>query len=455
MDSVEIIAAAVLYEGYVLWPYRRSTRKNQQRWTMGGVYPRGHSQACNNSDPYLMQTQCLLTGNSPKVRVKVRFLHVVERQVARHNADATRDFVDELQVGQMRHLAWEEATEREIVIDDIEPAALKTPRHVDIDIPAGSAEEVLRDENGKVVGALVRSWQALRALVEIEGEALEESGFRLTVRVTNGTAWNGEDRKGTLQKTLVAAHTILTVEDGEFISLMDVPDSFKAAAEVCENIKTWPVLAGEIGEKNTLLSSPIILYDYPQIAPESSGDFYDGAEIDQLLLLNVLTLTDAEKDEMRATDPRAKAILERSEALNAEDFMKLHGAIREFRVLQQDDKTDICEIKDTMNAELPDIFANPFEEMDKAPPQSVTIGGVEIGKGSRVVLRPRAGGDIMDVVLAGKIAVIEAIDQDYDDRIHLSVTIEDDPGQEFGRERVLGHRFFFLPEEVEPLEPTT
>ena len=456
MDSVEKVAAAVLYEGYVLWPYRRSTRKNQQRWTMGGVYPRGHSQACNNSDPYLMQTQCLVTGQAPKVRIKIRFLHVVERQVARHNADETRDFVDELQIGQMRHLAWEEATEREIVIDDIELAALKTPRNVEIDIPAGSTEEALHEENGKVVGALVRSWQALRALVEIEAEALQERGFRLTVRVTNGTAWNGEDRKGTLQKTLVAAHTILTVEDGEFISLMDVPNEFKVAAEACRNIKTWPVLAGEIGTANTLLSSPIILYDYPQIAPESSGDFYDGAEIDQLLLLNVLTLTDAEKDEMRATDPRAKAILERSEALNAEDFMNLHGAIREFRVLQRDDKPDTCEITDTMQATKaePDIFANPFEEMDKAPPQSVTIGGVEIGKGSRVVLQPRAGGDIMDVVLAGKIAVIEAIDQDYDDKIHLSVTIEDDPGQEFGRERVLGHRFFFLPEEVEPLEPT-
>lgn len=289
MDSVEKIAAAVLYEGYVLWPYRRSTRKNQQRWTMGGVYPRGHSEACKNSDPYLMQTQCLLTGQAPKVRVKVRFLHVVERQVARQNDDETREWVDELQIGQMRHLAWEEATEREIIIDDIELAPMKTPRRVEIEVPAGSAEESLNDENGKVVGALVRSWQALRGLIEIEAEALQ-NGFRLMVRITNETEWNGEDRKGTLQKTLVAAHTILTVENGEFISLMDVPDEFKAAAEACENIKTWPVLAGENGEKNTLLSSPIILYDYPQIAPESSGDFYDGAEIDQLLLLNVLTL---------------------------------------------------------------------------------------------------------------------------------------------------------------------
>src|SRR5947209_18953159 len=83
MDALEQIAAAVLYEGYVLWPYRRSATKNQQRWTFGGVYPRAYSEARGEDDPWIMQTQCLVSGDREStIEVKVRFLHVVERRVA-------------------------------------------------------------------------------------------------------------------------------------------------------------------------------------------------------------------------------------------------------------------------------------------------------------------------------------------------------------------------------------
>ena len=85
-DPVEKIAAAVLYEGYVLWPYRRSAQKNQRRWTFGGVYPRAYSEAEGGSDPWLMQTQCLVVGERPTVEVQVRFLHVVKRRVGRKDA---------------------------------------------------------------------------------------------------------------------------------------------------------------------------------------------------------------------------------------------------------------------------------------------------------------------------------------------------------------------------------
>jgi hypothetical protein len=421
MDAVEKIAAAVLYEGYVLWPYRRSAHKNQQRWTIGGVYPRGHSAACNDSDPCFNQTQCLVIGVAPTVRIKIRFLHVVARNVARQSTDSTREFVDELQIGEEKFLSWEEAAEREILVDDLRLAELKEPRRVAIEIPAGSSEELLRGEDGEVAGVLVRSWRALCGEVAIEAESLQENLFRLTVRISNTTAWNHEARRETLQKTLVSAHTIFTVENGAFVSLMDTPDEFKAAAQSCKNIKTWPVLAGEAGDRSTLLSSPIILYDYPQIAPESGGDFFDGAEIDQLLLLNVLTLTDAEKAEMRASDPRAREILERSEALTAEDFMSMHGTIRDFRVLQPDVPPA------DSSGPFQNSFQNPFSFLETPAPQSVCVGGVELKKGSRVRLRPRAGGDIMDVVLAGKVGIIEAIEQDYEERIHFAVVIEDDP----------------------------
>ncbi len=131
--------------------------------------------------------------------------------------------------------------------------------------------------------------------------------------------------------SLLSAHTILRVQDGEFVSLLEPPPPFQEAAGACRNTGTWPVLAGEAGQRDTLLSSPIILYDYPQIAPESPGDLFDGAEIDEILSLRILTLTDQEKDAMRRSDERARSILERTEALPPEHFMKLHGVLRGLR----------------------------------------------------------------------------------------------------------------------------
>jgi hypothetical protein len=206
---------------------------------------------------------------------------------------------------------------------------------VGIDIPGGSREEPLAEPGGEVVGAVVRKWRTLCGTVEVEAEPLQEGTFRVTVGITNTTPWGGEDRESTLRRTFASTHTALEVEGGEFVSLMDPPEELRGAVQGCENLKTWPVLVGEEGERTMLLSSPIILYDYPQIAPESPGDLFDGGEIDQLLVLNILSLTDEEKEEMRASDPRTREILERTEALSQEELMNLHGAVREFRMLRE------------------------------------------------------------------------------------------------------------------------
>jgi hypothetical protein len=337
VDAVKKIAEAVLYEGYILWPYRRSATKNQQRWTFGGVYPRAYSEARGEDDPWIMQTQCLVVGDEQTtIEVKVLFLHVVERTVGRKNAEGAIGSVDELRVGGELYLPWDEATEREIAVGRFELSELlESPKRVGIDISGGSEEEPLADPSGEVVGALVRGWRTLCGTVEVEAEPLREGTFRVTVRITNTTPWEGEDRESALKQTFVSTHTALEVEGGEFVSLMDPPEELREAAQECENIKTWPVLVGEEGERKMMLSAPIILYDYPQIAPESPGDLFDGTEIDQLLIFNVLTLTDEEKEEMRASDPRAREILERTESLSPEELMKLHGAIREFRMLRE------------------------------------------------------------------------------------------------------------------------
>jgi hypothetical protein len=335
VDAAKKIAEAVLYEGYLLWPYRRSARKNQQRWTFGGVYPREYSVARGEDDPWIMQTQCLVSGDEGStIEVKIRFLHVVERKVGKKFGEALQ-YVDELRIGGERYLAWDEAAEREVAAGRFELSELlASPEKVEIDIAGGSTEEPLAEAAGEVAGALVRSWRPLRGAVEVRAERLQEGTFRVTARITNTTPWSGEDRESTLRQTFVSTHTTLYVAAGEFVSLIDPPEELSAAAEGCENLKTWPVLVGEEGERSTMLSSPIILYDYPQIAPESPGDLFDGTEIDQMLILNVLNLTDEEKEEMRASDPRGREILERCESLSPEELMKLSGTFRDVRMLR-------------------------------------------------------------------------------------------------------------------------
>ena len=136
-------------------------------------------------------------------------------------------------------------------------------------------------------------------------------GQRLTVTIRNTTPWTGGDREEALRHTMCSTHTIL--RGGRFVSATE--------ADGCLNLGTWPVLVGE----DTMLSSPIILEDHPRIAPESPGDLFDGGEIDGLLALNILALTDYEKAEMRATDPRTREILERTEGLTQEQLLRLSG----------------------------------------------------------------------------------------------------------------------------------
>lgn len=480
MTTVEQIAETVLYEGYLLWPYRRSAQKNQQRWTFGGVYPRRYIEARGNagSDPdslWWMQTECLLRADerdspavTPHVTVKVRFLHVVRRDVLRCLPDGSRHAVDELQVGSQRYLAWDEATERTVTCEllalsgGIANRPYTARRVVPIDIPAGQLEEPLKGPDGDMQGWLVRSWEALKGSLHIKARPVDEEQnlYRLTVRINNETPWHGEQselRQPLSHYTFNSTHTILNVQDGAFISLMDPPPELVAEARACENVKTWPVLAGAVGaghdpprQHHTMLSSPIILYDYPQVAPESPGNLFDSTEIDELLILNLLTLTDEEKEEIRATDPRARELLERSESLSGEDFMRLHGAIREFRTLRPSADPDV-----PRTSEVPGTWL--MEELERPAPEHVLIDGEPIRAGSRVRLHPRPGGDIMDLALDQKIAIVQAIEQDYEGRVQLAVVLEDDPGRDLAldqKQQALGHRFFFSPEEVEPLPET-
>jgi hypothetical protein len=337
VDTVRRVAQAVLYEGYLLWPYRRSALKNQRRWTFGGVYPQPYSTAGHDDDPWMMRTECLLEGDDRgTVDVTVRFLQVVRRDVGRLR-DGELELVDELTVGDERHLAFQEAVEREVGAPGLSVAGLlRAPRRVEIDIAAGASVDPLADPAdpaGGAAGAVVRSWNALRGCVETGAERVAPDVYRLAVTITNTTGWSGRRHEEAVAHALISTHTVLHARGGRFVSLMDPPDALKEQAAACRNVKTWPVLIGEEGERHTLLSSPIIMYDYPRVAPESPGDLFDATEIDQLLTLSTMALSDEERRELRDTDPRARALLDRCASLAPEQLMRLHGTFRDVRAL--------------------------------------------------------------------------------------------------------------------------
>jgi hypothetical protein len=332
-DQVRQIADAVLYEGYILWPYRRSALKNQQRWTFGGVYPQAWA-ATHPDDGSLMRTDCLLEGGGgARIDVSIRFLQVVARQPFANGEDGPVA-VDELDAGTDRHLAWEEAIERAVGLEAQAVGELSSPREREIDVPAGIEEEEVIGADGGPVGHLSRSWRELRGRLSVRASQAEGGLWRVAVDIENISPFEGRAREAALEQTFCSCHTVLRVRDGDFVSLTDPPEHALDEAARCENAGTWPVLVGEEGDRSTLLSSPIILSDYPQVAPESPGDLFDSSEIDQMLILNILTLTDEEKREMRESDPRAREILERTEALTSDQLMQLHGTIREMNVIR-------------------------------------------------------------------------------------------------------------------------
>ena len=336
---VNRIADAVLYEGYILYPYRPSV-KNRQRWTFGGLYPEAWCQA-QGGESSASQTECLVRGGTTTVvEVVARFLHLTARQVNEGERPPFRP-VDVLRVGDRLFQTWQEAEEREVTVGEGTLGELAArPLNWPFAFPGGRRSELLRGPGGEVVGALVREQQPVTGAILMVAAEVEPGLFRLTVRVENRAPLGNAERRSrddALLSALVSAHTILGVRGGEFISLMDPPQGLRKAAAACRNVGTWPVLVGEEGRADMMLSSPIILYDYPQVAPESPGDFFDGTEIDEMLTLRIMTLTDDEKRAMAAVDERAGALLARTEAMAREQLLGLHGAVRGLRPLSGED----------------------------------------------------------------------------------------------------------------------
>jgi hypothetical protein len=302
--------------------------------------------------------------------------------------------------------------------------------------------------------------------------------IRLTARTENLTPYEGDPdvRKDAMSHSLVACHTLLGLSPegaGRFISLLEPPEWAKPAAEACRNIHTFPVMIGDRQREDVMLSSPITLYDWPQIAPESPGDLFDATEIDEILILRTMTLTDEEKAEARATDPRAAAIIDRVDDMPPEIMDRLHGAVRYLRDVTAGSarKEGIPEFG--TGADGVPVFGEhrPFGEefADRRPADSspiwdpandpgvnpdtdtVTIDGVPVAKGAKVRLRPGTRrSDAQDMFLAGKVADVQAVFHDLEDKMFLAVTLEEDPNADLQIEH--GRFLYFSPDEVEAVQ---
>ena len=445
LNSIRAIANAVLYEGYILYPYRPSSIKNRQRWTFGGVFPKAFDQ---QGDASRMETQVLLRGGEQAAfNVHFRFLQVMTREVGQlatpaqelpEEGEPALTRVPSFNVDGRELLAWEEAIEREIGLGPLRPADIQERRDVTAVLLQRRARIRAgpRSERSASSPLSFARRITIQGVVEAKAQRLSSDVWKLTIGIENVTPLAGADREeraAAQLRAFASTHAILTVEDGAFVSLLDPPDDLREAAAQCRNVGAFPVLVG--GQDNSaMLASPIILYDHPAIAPESPGDLFDGTEIDEILTLRILAMTDAEKREMASVDARARALLERTHALTAEDMARLHGVMRDHR-----------------------SQASPIEPPpmggDHEKPRLVSLleSGRSLCVGARVRLRPKSGGDIMDIALKDKIAVVEAIERDFEDRIHVAVTLIDDPGRDLGAAGFPGHRFFFSQEEIEPI----
>jgi hypothetical protein len=473
-DAARAVADTLLYEGYVLYPYRASAKKNQVRFQFGVVAPRAYAESVGTDDdegssvsgaaePWRTRTECLLEPrDDTDVTVLLRFLQLQARTVEERTDDGFRP-VAELAAAGSHLVSWDEAVEQSVEIVISVGALLAGHRTQSFSFPSTEEIEDLPGGEGRVVR---RRWPLSGRVVLTAEELPGPYGVvRLRVEVENLSKWATDDsaRDEALRRSLLSAHSLLGLSSGHFISLLDPPEWARQLVAACENRHTWPVL---MGGADVVLSSPIILYDQPEIASESPGDLYDALEIDEILSLRTMTLTDEEKQEARATDPRAAAIIDRVDTMSAEILSRLHGALRSVEPAGKEHELDDLQLRQLMaggepvpgkDAGVPwwDPGADSSVDPDK---DSILVGGVMVSKGSRVKLRPgrhlddsngaRRLTDGQDLFYDGRTAIVQGVFFDVDGAEYLAVSLEDMPDVDLAHGRFL----YFNPAEVEPLE---
>jgi hypothetical protein len=457
-EDARKVADAMLFEGYVLYPYRASSAKNRMRWQFGVLVPPGWgAEAAEHS---FTRTECLMEPRTGAVlEVELRFLHAQRRIVQRALPDGSFETVDRLELPDRVLVPWDEGVEERVQLVTRVEELTEEDVVLPFSRPACRETEPVQDAAGRTVGRLVRERERLDGAVTLT--AVELPGpyrvTRLTALVENTGSADGiapGDRERALGRSLVSAHLMLGLAPGSFVSMTDPPQWAAPAVAECRNEHTWPVLAGRDGAADVLLSSPIILEDHPRIAPESPGALYDSTEIDEILTLRTSALTDEEKREARGTDERAAAVIDLADSMPPQVLERLHGAVRALReatgpgtpAASDDDLFQLPVMRPDTPWWDPAADPGPDPGRDRVP-----VDGTTVGAGDRVVLRPgRRRTDAQDIFLHGRSALVEAVLHDVDGGVHLAVTVEGDPGADVRREQ--GRFLYFQPDEVAPLE---
>ncbi|MDX6691274.1 MAG: hypothetical protein QOG15_2731 [Solirubrobacteraceae bacterium] len=356
-SHLDRLVDSLLFEGYALYPYTPGATKNATPTPFGIVYPADYADQQTHAFDR-MQLQCVVTDADALVTGQVRFL----------------------QPSGDKH----KAVERRVQL--------------------GAAPAVVSFE-----------FDELEGRAEIEVERLPDGNGRVTLRVMNVTPLTEEeataDRKDALLKSMLSTHLVTQVEsEGHtFISPLERGDDGVAG---CCNVNTWPVLANL--DDTAILGPTIMLPDHPEIAPESVNDFFDGTEIEEALVLHIQALSDQEREEIAAQDPKVREMLARADATTPQQLMDLHGRVR---------------------------LEDPPGERE------YEIDGVTYKRGDKVILHPAPSADVYDKMLDGRPATIHRLFIRMDERLHIGVTVDDDPMQEILGES--GRFLFFFSDEVE------
>jgi len=463
IEDVRAVADAVLYEGYLLYPYRASSSKNRSRWQFGVLGPPGASASSFAEEPS-MSLQCLLesTEEDPgraTVDVRLRFLQLQVRTVEELVEGEHRP-VDELVVDGASLLSWEEAVEQEILVTTY-PLASAQESETALEVPGGVDLDPVVDRDGLLRGRIVRRREALSVVVRVAVEAVVDRDglLRLSVAVRNTHPGPVDGKGAAVAVSLIGAHLLLEAHGSRFHSLLEPAEHARAQAERCRQHRCYPVLAGAPGATDVVLGSPIILYDHPQIAPESAGALFDSTEIDEILTLRVLTLTDAEKAEARATDPLAAQIIDRCDQMSTADLQQLHGGRRSpegdvpWRSPEGDVPWRSPEGDVPWRSPEGDVpWWDPAADESVRPDvDSVLVAGTRVARGSLVRLHPGRRADAQDLFFTDREARVTAVLSDVDGGTHVAVVLLDDPAADL--HEWYGRYLYFSPEEIEPLDP--
>lgn len=443
-DRARTIADAVLYEGYLLYPYRSTSSKNQSRWQFGVLGPQGAADTGFGEDDTLA-AQFIVDGDG-ELSLVVRFLQLQRRHAENDVGGGRFEPVDEFTSGTQTWVTWDEAVERELSFGPFDLGTLGTMRTLPVEVPEGT------DVENVVGGRLIRTRAAVTGVLDVSTES-DDGLRRVSISVRN-TGPAASDKDSAIATSMIGTHVIAEVAGGEFVSLLEPPDAAGAAVSRCHQHRCFPVLAGRPGERDLLLVSPIILYDHPEIAEQSDGALYDSTEIDEILTLRVMTMTDEEKAQARATDPLAAQIIDRCDSMSPESLQQLHGVLRNPHLgFGGPERSDlgmspsaglVPEIAEGIN------WWDPEADMAVRPDvDAVLVNGVRVAAGSRVRLRPSRRADAQDIFFAGKTARVTSVHEDVDGGRHVGVIVEDAPDAEMPEE--FGRYLYFDPDEIEPL----